>query len=95
MTQVAYFIGTRLGPAAEARFLGSLAAGQLTVAHVEAMDWLRIAELVVRYRDLPLGTVDAAVVAIAERLRIDTLVTLDGDFRVVRPSHVEAFTVVP
>jgi hypothetical protein len=30
---------------------------------VAAADWLPIAELVARYRDLPLGTVDASVVA--------------------------------
>jgi hypothetical protein len=34
-------------------------------------DWLRIAELVTTYRDLPLGTVDAAIVAVSERLGIE------------------------
>lgn len=78
------------------RFIGSLAGGELIVEHVAAADWLRVAELVGRYHDLPLGTVDASVVALAERLGIATLVTLDGrHFRVVRPAHVEAFTLVP
>jgi predicted nucleic acid-binding protein len=96
VAEAAYFIGSRLGADVETRFLGSLAAGELTVAHVEARDWLRMAELVARYGDLPLGTVDAAVVAIAERLRIATLITLDSkDFRIVRPSHVEAFELLP
>lgn len=61
-----------------------------------AADWLRIAELVAKYHDLPLGTVDACLVALAERLRIATVVTLDArHFRVVRPAHVDAFTLVP
>lgn len=89
-------IATRLGPQAEVRFLGSLAAGELLVEHVTAADWLRIAELVAKYRDLRLGTVDASVVALAERLRISTVITLDErHFRVVRPAHVEAFTLIP
>jgi predicted nucleic acid-binding protein len=96
VTEVAYFVGNQLGPKAEVRFLGSLARGDLVVAHIEAGDLLRVAELVARYRELPLGTVDAALVAIAERLRIATLVTLDArHFRVVRPAHVEAFALVP
>lgn len=96
MTEVAYLIGTRLGARAEVRFLGSLAAGELIVEHVAAPDWMRIAELVARYADLPLGTVDASIVAMAERLKVSTILTLDErHFRVVRPSHVEAFTLVP
>ncbi|EUA30375.1 hypothetical protein I553_4632 [Mycobacterium xenopi 4042] len=34
---------------------------------VAVADWLRIAELVALYRNLPLGTVEASAVATAER----------------------------
>lgn len=95
VAEVAYLIGTRLGGRAEVRFIGALAAGELIVEHVSAADLLRIAELVAKYHDLPLGMADAAMVAMAERLRISTLITLDEHFRVVRPAHVDAFTVVP
>jgi predicted nucleic acid-binding protein len=44
VTQVAYLLATRLGPAAEVRFLGDLASGALTPLAVESIDWLRIAE---------------------------------------------------
>ncbi len=33
-----------------------------------AEDWARMAELVWKYRDLPLGSVDASVIVAAERL---------------------------
>jgi len=57
---------------------------------------MRAAELVAAYRDLPLGTVDAAVVAAAERLEVTRIATLDHrHFSVVRPRHVEAFELVP
>jgi predicted nucleic acid-binding protein len=96
VAEVSYLIGTRLGPRAEVRFLGSLAAGELTVAHVAAGDWVRTADLVARYHDLPLGTVHASVVAIAERLRIEVVITLDTrHFRIVRPAHVRALTLIP
>ena len=51
------------------------------------MDWLRIAELVAHYRELPLVTVDASVVAMAERLSVTTVATLDRrHFGVVQPA---------
>lgn len=91
-----YLVGTRLGADAEVRFLGDVAAGNFIVDDVQAGDWLRIAELVSLYRDLPLGSVDASVVAAAERLGIVDIATLDRrHFTVVRPAHVDAFTLLP
>ena len=96
ITEVAYLIATRLGVSAEVRFIGDLAAGSLISEPVRAHDWLRIAELVARYRDLPLGTVDASLVAAAERMDIKAIATLDRrDFAVVRPKHVTAFELLP
>lgn len=96
ITEVAYLIATRLGTAAEVRFLGDLAAGAFAVEPVDPADWLRIAELVGRHRDLPLGTVDASVVAAAERLAVTELATVDRrHFGVVRPRHAEAFVLLP
>jgi predicted nucleic acid-binding protein len=96
VTKVAYLLESRLGSDAEVRFLGDFAAGNLLAEPVAAPDWLRIAELVSTYRDLPLGTVDASVVAVAERRKITSLATLDRrHFSVVRPSHAPAFDLVP
>ena len=76
--------------------LFSLAGGELILEPVDAADLERIAELVGAYRDLPLGTVDASVVAVAERRGITTVATLDRrHFSVVRPRHVDAFELVP
>lgn len=77
ITEVVYLLATRLGAEAEVRFLGDLASASFTSAPVEPGDWLRIAQLVWRYRDLPLGTADASDVALAERLGILTVATLD------------------
>jgi hypothetical protein len=83
---VAYLLGTRIGVDAEVRFIGDLAAGNVIPEPVAAADWLRIADLVATYRDLPLGTVDASVVATAERMRVNEVATLDRrHFNVVKP----------
>jgi predicted nucleic acid-binding protein len=96
ITEVVYLVGTRLGTNAEIRLLGDFAAGNFLVEPVAPADWLRIAELVGRYRDLPLGTVDASVVAVAERLGILEVATLDHrHFGVVRPRHTAAFALLP
>lgn len=94
IAEATYLIATRLGPLVEAQFLRSL-----TRMHVEAPapdDWPRIAELVEQYGDFPLGGADASIVALAERLNIETIVTLDDrHFRAVRPRHRQAFRLLP
>ncbi len=96
ITEVAYLIAARLGADAEVRFLGDLAAGAFAVEPVDPSTWLRIAELVSRYRDLPLGTVDASVVVTAERLGIVEVATVDRrHFTIVRPRHTDAFKLLP
>jgi uncharacterized protein len=96
LAEAAYLIGSRLGPRVELPFIGAFAAGDLLADHVRPGDWIRIAELVARYSDLPLGSADASVVTAAERLKIDRILTLDRrHFSIVRPAHVEAFELLP
>ncbi len=96
VTEVTYLLATRLGAEPEVRFLGDLAAGAFSVDCAPAGDWLRIAELVSAYRDLPLGTVDASIVAASERLGVTEIATTDRrHFGVVRPRHAEAFALLP
>jgi uncharacterized protein len=96
VTEVAYLLATRLGWQAEVRFLGDLASGDLVLEPVHAADPVRMAELVARYRDLPLGTVDASVVAAAERLDVTEVATTDRrHFGIVQPAHAKAFELLP
>ena len=96
IAEVVYLLAQRLGSVAEVRFLGDLADGNLITEPVHPRDWIRIAELVAQYDDLPLGTVDASVVAAAERLNVTEVATLDHrHFSVVRPAHVETFALLP
>ncbi len=90
-----YLIGTRLGAGAEVRFLGDLAAGNLLAEHVHAGDWMRIAELVAQYRDLPLGTTVASVITAAERLGITEIATLDRRHFIVVRSKLGDLSLLP
>lgn len=95
-TEVCLLLERRRGTRAELAFLADLRAGQYTLVESMAADLARIAELVEQYDNLPLGTVDASVIAAAERLNITTVATLDRrDFGLVRPAHLPALRLFP
>lgn len=96
VAEVAHLVGRRLDTRAEMLFLADLIDGAFLTEPVRPADWPRIAHLVAQYRDFPLGTVDASVVSCAERLGVPAVATTDHrHFSVVRPAHVEAFTLLP
>ena len=77
-------------------FLRTIEGGGVAVEDLTPADYSRVRELSSRYEDLPLGLVDAAVVAIAERLRERVIATLDHrHFSVVRPRHLRGLTLLP
>jgi len=94
IAEATYFVGRRLGPSAESRFLRGV--GELDVEGPSSEDFTRIAELVEKYADFPLGGTDASVIALAERLDATHVVTLDRrHFTAVRPRHRDAFELLP
>lgn len=94
--EVCYLIEREMGPKIEASFIRSLAREEITQVAITPVDLERIAELVDTYADFPLGTADASVIAVAERMNITELATLDHrHFRVVRPNHAIAFRLLP
>jgi predicted nucleic acid-binding protein len=72
ITEAAYLIGSRGGSHVEALFLEALTpSGRFRVGElVPGADLARMGELVRSYDNLPLGTVDAGVIAVAERLNV-------------------------
>ena len=94
LVEVEYLV--RPWPDAFPALLADFRAGALELLDLP-MPWLsRAGELVDRYRDLPLGLVDATVVAAAERLGESKVATLDHrHFGIVRPAHAEALTLLP
>jgi predicted nucleic acid-binding protein len=96
LPEVAYLVQQRKGIAAEIRFFRAVAAGEFTVEPLEPGDLERTAEVMGEYRDLPLGFVDASLVAVAERLGARSVLTTDRrHFGIVRPRHAERLRLEP
>jgi predicted nucleic acid-binding protein len=96
VAEVGYLLHARGSTRAESTFLRSVAAGDFQIVDLIAADFTRMADLVDTYADLPLGTTDAAVITLAERLGLTEVATLDHrHFTVVRPRHSEALTLLP
>lgn len=96
VAEVCYLLSEWGGPHAEVRFLRDFRPGGLRLAEMTDIDVARMADLAERYADLRLGGTDASIIAIAESLGIQRIATFDRrHFTVVRPAHVEAFTLLP
>ncbi|MFI6997330.1 type II toxin-antitoxin system VapC family toxin [Nocardia sp. NPDC050175] len=94
MIEVCWLLEER--PDVEAAFLDRVEEDVFELVSFTKPDVGRIAELVRQYADFPLGTVDASVIAVAERFDSDRVATLDRKhFSVVRPAHVPTFTLLP
>ena len=96
LPEVSYLLQHRIGPTAEHAFIRAVADGEFTTEPLEPEDIARAANLMQEYADLPLGFVDATVIATAERLGVSELLTTDRrHFGVVRPQHTRALVLVP
>jgi predicted nucleic acid-binding protein len=94
IAEATYFVGRRLGAAAESQFVRGI--GELDVEGPSRDDFARMAELIETYSDFPLGGTDASVVALAERLGAPIILTLDRrHFGAITPLHCEAFELMP
>jgi predicted nucleic acid-binding protein len=94
VTEVVYLIGERLGATIEAEFVRGLASIEVEPPTNE--DWPAIATLVERYAGFPLGTVDASVAVLADRLDADLIITLDHrHFRAIRSARQRPYRLLP
>ena len=76
--------------------LDQIQTGALVVEDLLPEDYRRVGKLLTTYADLRVGFVDAAVLAVVERLREPKLATLDHrHFSVMRPRHVDALELLP
>jgi predicted nucleic acid-binding protein len=91
VAEVGYLLAREGGARVESQFLSSLADGTLWPVELTRDDYRRAAQLVLEYASLPLGTTDATVIALCERLELAEVATLDRKhFAVVRPLHLDA-----
>ena len=96
LVEVDYWIGRHLGAGALVALLADIEAGAYSIAHLATADYGRVRELCDRYADADIGFVDAAVLAIVERLGESKLATLDRrHFGLLRPRHRESIDLLP
>jgi predicted nucleic acid-binding protein len=76
--------------------LQDIADGVYALADLDAGDYERVRELLTVHSDARLGFVDAAVLAVVERLGERKLATLDRrHFSLMRPRHIAALELLP
>lgn len=94
LPEIAYLLRERIGLDAELALAHAIASSELGVEPLDRRDWPRVHQLMKRYQFL--GFVDATVIAVAERLKLETIATTDRrHFGAVRPAHVEKLLLVP
>jgi predicted nucleic acid-binding protein len=96
ITETGYFVSKYLGPEALAEFIQSIPNMGLILETPTAEDYFRSAEILRKFNDANLDFVDACIVAIAERLNITKILTIDRrHFGMFRPKHCAAFEILP
>lgn len=94
--EAAYLIAKRISHRAMRGFLDKLLYPQWHIENLVPADFERAVEILNSYQDAELDFADGTIVAIAERMHVDTILTLDRrDFYMIRPLHIDHFTVLP
>jgi len=96
ITEVSYLLQRDLGIEAVATFLENLPETDFTLETPTVEDYKRTAEILRKYNDANIDFVDAVIVAIAERLNITKILTVDRrHFGAFVPRHCAAFEILP
>lgn len=96
LVELEYLGNTRLQPGAFLTVLDNIIDGAFQIENLLPVDCRRIRILCDRYGDSDIGFVDAAVLAVVERLNEPKLATLDRrHFSMLRPQHVDVLRLLP
>lgn len=96
ITETAYFVSLNLGQRSLAKFLEDIVAAGFAFEIPVPADYLRAAEIIRKYMDANLDFVDALIFAMAERLNITKILTIDRrHFGMFRPAHCDSVEILP
>ena len=79
---------------AQIDFLGWVHRGAVEIHNIENNDFERLRELTEKYRDLPMDFADSCLVYIAEKLKLNTIATIDRDFSIYRIQGRRKFQII-
>lgn len=96
LVELTYLLQARLGHVVMRSFIGELEQSPIRFEPIKKSDLPRIHQLLNQYADMELDFTDASVAAMAEKLNIQKILTVDQrDFRVIRPLHCDYFEILP
>ena len=96
LPELAYLVIRSLGYDILTTFLRYVAAGNLLLISTTREDLERASEILEKYADSKIDFVDCVIMAIAERLKIERILTIDRrDFGLLRPRHCDYFEIIP
>ncbi len=96
LPEIAYLLDSRLGHHVMREFIAQVQQPAWTLTPVTEKDLERSSQILKEYADLRIDFVDTTIVAVAERLKVTRVLTLDRrHFRVIRPLHCPTFTLLP
>jgi predicted nucleic acid-binding protein len=96
LPEVDYLVSQRAGTRTAIILLERITSGEIRIEQLTAEDFPRIVQLMRQYADASIGFVDASVVAVAERLGVQSVLTLARrHFGPIRPTHCQALSILP
>lgn len=96
LPEICYLLNTHLSKESERKLIASIIQGELKIEGLIIEDFRRSLQFLENYPNVNIGFVDASIVAISERLRINRILTTDRKhFSIIRPRHCHAFELLP
>ncbi len=93
--EICYMLNSRFGSKIELIFLLEIIKASFQLELLKDIDIIRIVEILKKYDTLNIGYVDASIIAIAERLKVNKILTLDRKhFEVVAPRGFDCFDIL-
>ena len=96
LPEACYLLRKFLGTEVERSVIQSVIRGEMRLENLSRPDLARTNEVLAQYGSSGVDFVDASIVAVAERLAITKLLTIDRrHFAIIRPRHCDAFQLLP
>ncbi len=95
LTEAIYLLGRAGGWPAQEALWKLLARDDLQLVDLDQSLLRRTRALMKKYVDVPMDLADATLVAAAEKLKLNRILTLDSDFQIYRLAGRRYFEVIP
>jgi len=94
--EACYMLNKKFGISVEIKFIEEIISVNFHIEIIKFLDLARIVEILKKYNNLDIGYVDGAIIAIAERLKINRIFTLDRKhFNSLIPLGFDYFEIYP